>query len=134
MGMLKEFKEFAMKGSVVDLAVGVIIGTAFGAIVKSLVEDIIMPAIGLLGSFNFDNLVFKIDSAVVGHPGFQAEIRYGKFLTQTVQFLLVAFVLFLVIRTINRLKVLQTLAPTPPGPSAQEKLLMEIRDLLKARG
>lgn len=124
MGMLKEFREFAMKGSVVDLAVGVVIGTAFGAIVTSLVGDIIMPIIGILtGGIDFSAL-----SAKVG----EASVAYGKFIQAIFIFIIIAFSLFLVIKAMNSMKKKEEAAPaTPPAPSAEEKLLTEIRDLLK---
>lgn len=122
--MLSEFKAFAMKGNVVDLAVGVVIGGAFGAIVSSLVGDIIMPIIGALtGGVNFSNLSITVGDAV---------IAYGKFIQATFMFIIVAFVLFMVIKGINASKKKEEVAPAaPPAPSAQEKLLGEIRDLLK---
>lgn len=124
MGMLKEFREFAMKGSVVDLAVGVVIGTAFGAIVTSLVGDIIMPIIGILtGGIDFSGL-----SAKVG----EASVAYGKFIQAIFIFIIIAFSLFLVIKAMNSMKKKEEAAPAaPPAPSAEEKLLTEIRDLLK---
>jgi large conductance mechanosensitive channel len=135
MGMMQEFKEFAMRGNVIDLAVGVVIGAAFGKIVTALVEKVIMPPIGYLtGGIDFGDLKLVIQSAVVeGGAVVQPEVAigYGEFLNTLVQFLLIAFALFLVIKAINRLK---REAPTAPAePPAQEKLLAEIRDLLKAR-
>jgi len=124
MGMLKEFKEFAMKGNVVDLAVGVVIGGAFGAIVSSLVGDIIMPLIGVLtGGVDFSGLSVTVGKAV---------IAYGKFIQATFTFIIIAFTLFMVIKGINATKKKEAEAPAAPAePSAQEKLLAEIRDLLK---
>jgi len=124
MGMLKEFKEFAMKGNVVDLAVGVIIGGAFGAIVASLVGDIIMPVIGVLtGGVDFSGLAITVGAA---------NIAYGKFIQATFTFIIVAFALFLLIKGMNATKKKEAAAPAaPPAPSAEEKLLTEIRDLLK---
>ena len=125
--MWKEFKEFAMKGNVVDLAVAVIIGAAFGKIVTSLVEDIIMPPLGLLiGGVNFTDLVVKLGTDPAGKD---VILKYGNFLQITFQFVVVAFVLFMLIRTINKLKKPDPAAPPPP-PTAQEVLLREIRDLL----
>ena len=127
MSLGKEFKEFAMKGSVVDLAIGVIIGASFGKIVTSLVEDIIMPPIGLvIGGVNFTDLVVKLGTDPAHKD---VLLRYGNFLQITFQFLVVAFVLFMLIRTINKLKKPDPAAPPPPPP-AQEVLLREIRDLL----
>ncbi|HRH57562.1 MAG TPA: large-conductance mechanosensitive channel protein MscL [Chitinophagales bacterium] len=124
MGMLKEFKEFAMKGNVVDLAVGVVIGGAFGAIINSLVGDIIMPIIGVLtGGVDFSGLSVTVGKAV---------IAYGKFIQATFSFIIIAFALFMVIKAMNSAKKEEAAAPAaPPEPSAQEKLLAEIRDLLK---
>ena len=136
--MLKEFREFAMKGNVVDLAVGVIIGAAFGSIVNSLVGDIIMPVIGAAtGGLDFSNYFVPLSKAVtatnLGDAKKQgAVLAYGSFLTLTLNFLIVAFVLFIVIRLINQLKRLQEAAPPPPAkPSQEVELLTEIRDLLK---
>jgi large conductance mechanosensitive channel len=124
MGMLKEFKNFAMKGNVVDLAVGVVIGGAFGAIVNSLVGDVIMPIIGVLtGGIDFSGLSITVGKAV---------ITYGKFIQATFSFIIIAFALFMVIKAINSMKKEEAATPPPPaGPSAEEKLLTEIRDLLK---
>lgn len=124
MGMIKEFKEFAMKGNVVDLAVGVVIGGAFGAIINSLVGDIIMPIIGVLtGGVDFSGLSITVGKAV---------IAYGKFIQATFSFIIIAFALFMVIKGMNATKKQEAEAPTaPPAPSASETLLAEIRDLLK---
>jgi large conductance mechanosensitive channel len=135
--MLKEFKEFAMKGNVVDLAVAVIIGAAFGKIISSLVEDIIMPIIGAItGGLDFSNhflgLSKAVDSPVYSEAKKQgAVLGWGNFLTVAVNFLIIAFILFLVIRTLNVLKKSEPLAPPPPPRS--EALLEEIRDALVAR-
>ena len=127
MSLAKEFKEFAMRGSVIDLAIGVIIGAAFGKIVTSLVEDIIMPPIGMvIGNVNFTDLVVKLGTDPAGKD---VILKYGSFLQIAFQFVIVAFVLFLLIRTINKLKKPDPSAP-PPAPPAQEVLLREIRDLL----
>jgi large conductance mechanosensitive channel len=137
MGMLKEFREFAMKGNVVDLAVGVIIGAAFGGIVTSLVNDIIMPIIGILGGLDFNNYFIPLAKNVTATNLADAKkqggvLAYGSFLTLVVNFLIVAFVLFIVIRAINTLKRKEEAAPAaPPKPSAEVELLTEIRDLLK---
>jgi large conductance mechanosensitive channel len=127
MGLAKEFKEFAMKGSVVDLAIGVIIGAAFGKIVTSLVEDLIMPPLGhLIGGVNFSDLALHLGTDPSGK---EVILKYGNFLQISFQFLIVAFVLFLLIRGINKLKKPDPAAPPPPTPR-QEVLLQEIRDLL----
>jgi large conductance mechanosensitive channel len=133
--MLKEFREFAMKGNVVDLAVGVIIGAAFGAIVASLVGDIIMPIIGsITGGLDFSNYYTGLSKAVTATNLADAKkqgavLAWGNFLTLTINFLIVAFVLFMVIRAMNTLK--RKDAAAPPKPTREEELLTEIRDLLK---
>jgi len=127
MGMVSEFKAFALKGNVVDLAIGVIIGAAFSAIVKSLVEDIITPLIltPLLKAANLEKIQ---DLTVMG------TVKYGMFLSAVINFLIVAFVLFLVIKGINASRKKDADVPAaPPAPSNEEKLLMEIRDALKSR-
>ena len=136
--MLKEFRDFAMKGNVVDLAVGVIIGAAFGAIVASLVADVIMPLIGAItGGLDFSNYFIGLSKAVTASNLADAKkqgavLAYGSFLTITLNFVIVAFVLFLVIRLMNRLKRKEAAAPSePPKPTREEELLAEIRDLLK---
>ncbi len=138
--MLQEFKEFAMKGNVVDLAVGVIIGAAFGAIVQSMVGDIIMPIIGAItGGLDFSNyfsgLSGKITATNLADAKKQgAVLAWGSFLTVTLNFVIVAFVLFVVIRLMNNLKKKQAEAPAaPPAPTKDQELLMEIRDLLKQK-
>ena len=125
MGFLKEFKEFAVKGNVIDLAVGVVIGGAFGKIVTSLVEDIITPAIltPALKAANLQNL----SELVV--PG--TAIKYGNFLSAAISFIIVAFALFIMIKGINRLKRKEEPAPAAPAGPTQEQLLAEIRDLLR---
>ena len=123
MSMLQEFKSFAMKGNVVDLAVGVIIGAAFGKIVASLVEDVIMPVLGtLIGGINFSGLAVTVGSAT---------IKYGKFLQTCLDFLIIAWAIFVAVKLINRLRKEEPAAPAVPP--RQEVLLAEIRDLLKAR-
>jgi large conductance mechanosensitive channel len=124
--MIKEFKEFIMRGNVMDLAVAVIIGGAFMAIVNSLVNDIIMPIIGvILGGVDFTTLAITVG---------EAAITYGNFIQAIINFLIIALVLFLLIRAINKMsrKKPEVAAP-PPGPTVEEKLLMEIRDLLRER-
>lgn len=126
MGMMKEFKSFAMRGNVVDLAVGVVIGGAFGGIVKSLVDDILTPAI-LTPALKAAHIA---DLSQLVIPG--TAIKYGNFLSQIISFILVAFALFMIIKGLNRMKKKEEAAPvTPPEPTVTEKLLMEIRDSLK---
>jgi large conductance mechanosensitive channel len=139
--MLEEFKKFAMRGNVVDLAIGVIIGAAFGKIVSSLVDDIIMPIIGrIFGGLDFTNYFVGLTSAASQATTYDAAkkagatLGYGTFITVTVNFLIIAWVLFLVVRGINRVSKQEEAAPAPPAPpSPQEVLLTEIRDLLRAR-
>ena len=131
MSMLTEFKEFAMKGNVVDLAVGVIIGGAFGKIVSSFVEDVIMPPIGMiLGGIDFKTLAVVLKAA----EGKAAAVmlNYGKFIQTLVDFIIVAFAIFMAIKAMNALKRKAEAAP-PPAPTRQEVLLTEIRDALRAR-
>ena len=136
--MLEEFKNFALRGNVVDLAVGVIIGAAFGAIVNSLVGDVIMPVIGAAsGGLDFSNYFIPLSAKVTATTLAEAKkqgavLAYGNFLTITLNFIIIAFVLFVVIRGINRL-ARKRAEETPPAPSKQEELLGEIRDLLKSR-
>jgi large conductance mechanosensitive channel len=128
MRLAKEFKEFAMKGNVIDMAVGVIIGAAFGKIVASLVEDVIMPPLGkVIGDVNFSDLSVSLGMGMDGKT--EVLWKYGNFLQITFQFLIVALVLFMVIRSLNKLKKPDPAAP-PPAPPRQEVLLAEIRDLL----
>ena len=131
MGWIREFKEFAVKGNVVDMAVGIIIGAAFGKIVTALVESVMMPPLGyLMGRVDFSSLSLKMpvpDAAPV-------EIKYGVFINSLINFTIVAFALFILIKGINRLKREDKVAPAaPPGPTKDQQLLTEIRDLLKAR-
>ena len=136
--MLEEFKKFAMRGNVVDLAVAVVIGAAFGAVVNSLVGDIIMPIIGsITGGLDFSNYFFPLSSKVTAVALAEAKkqgavLAWGNFLTLIINFLIIAFALFVVVKGINRLK-----APAPPAapaaPSPEVQLLTEIRDALKAR-
>ena len=136
--MLKEFRDFAMKGNVVDLAVAVIIGAAFGAIVNSLVTDVIMPLIGAItGGLDFSNYFLSLSSKVTAANLADAKkqgavLAWGSFLTLTLNFLIVAFVLFIVIRVMTQFKRKEAAAPAaPPKPTREEELLTEIRDLLK---
>ena len=139
--MIKEFKEFIMRGNVLDMAIGIVIGAAFGALVKSFVANILMPPIGLLmGGRDFSNLFVVLKSGA--QPGPYATIEaakeagavvwpWGVFVNEVVTFLIIAFAIFLVVRTINQMKRKEEEAPPPPPePSAEEKLLSEIRDLL----
>ncbi|MEO3406932.1 large-conductance mechanosensitive channel protein MscL [Mucilaginibacter sp. CAU 1740] len=130
MAIVKEFKEFAMRGNVVDLAVGVIIGAAFGKIVTSLVTDIIMPPIGILtGGIDFKDLKYVLKPAVDKTP--ETAINYGLFINNVIDFLIVAFCIFLIVKGINSLKKKEEAAPAaPPAPTKEEVLLTEIRDLL----
>ncbi|MCH5301901.1 MAG: large conductance mechanosensitive channel protein MscL [Prevotella sp.] len=125
MGLIKEFKEFAVKGNVMDMAVGVIIGGAFGKIISSLVDDILMPLIGtIIGGIDFTSL-----SVTIG----EADVKYGTFIQNTVDFIIVAFCIFLMLKGINKLnrKKEEPEAPAAPAGPTQEELLAEIRDLLK---
>lgn len=136
MGMMSEFKEFAMKGNVVDLAVGVIIGTAFGKIVSSLVDGVIMPIVGnMIGGVNFADLAIVLEEAVIGADGKESvaavAIKYGAFLQTVIDFVIIAFVLFVVIKVMNKLKRAEAAAPAPAEPSEDVLLLREIRDSLK---
>jgi len=133
MGMLKEFKEFAVKGNVVDMAVGIIIGGAFGKIITSLVGDVIMPPIGVaLGGVDFSNLSIIVQEAIDKKPA--VVISYGKFLQTVIDFLIIAFAIFMAIKAMNSLKKKEAEAPAAPAaPPNQEVLLAEIRDLLKKK-
>jgi large conductance mechanosensitive channel len=135
--LLKEFREFAMRGNVVDLAVGIIIGAAFGAIVTSLVNDIIMPIIGYAtGGMDFSKFAYELKPAtqVDGKDVPAVTINYGKFINFILTFVIVAFSMFLLVKGMNKMKRKEEAAPPPPPePSPQEKLLAEIRDLLAKR-
>jgi large conductance mechanosensitive channel len=136
MGMLKEFKEFAVKGNVVDMAVGIVIGAAFGKIVSSMVNDVVLPPIGLLlGNLPFSQLHFELRAGDVAAATPAVTLNYGMFIQAVVDFTIVAFVIFMVIKGINRLKRAEAAAAAapapPPAPPRQELLLEEIRDLLK---
>ena len=130
MGMIQEFKDFAMKGNVVDLAVGVIIGGAFGTIVKSLVEDVMMPPLGYLtGGVDFSKLAFKIGEKVNDKGVAEAvNISYGKFLNNTISFMIVAFSVFMLVKAMN--SMMKKEAAAPPPPTKSEELLTQIRDSL----
>jgi large conductance mechanosensitive channel len=143
MSMIKEFKEFAMKGNVVDLAVAVIIGGAFGKIVTSVVNDIIMPPIGkAMGGVNFSDLFINLDAAKGPFTSLKAAkdagaavIAYGSFINTVIDFTIVAFCIFMIIKAMNSMKKKPAPAApaAPPEPTKEEKLLAEIRDILKAR-
>ncbi|MGN6486674.1 MAG: large conductance mechanosensitive channel protein MscL [Devosia sp.] len=138
--MFKEFRDFALKGNVLDLAIGVIIGAAFGAIVSSIVDDIFMPIIGLvLSGIDFSNLFVvlsnpnnvPVPSVAAAKAAGVATLNYGLFINAVVKFTIIAFVLFLVVKGVNRLRRQEAAVPAaPPAPTAEEKLLMEIRDAL----
>ncbi|MDD4871443.1 MAG: large-conductance mechanosensitive channel protein MscL [Kiritimatiellae bacterium] len=132
MGMIKEFKEFAVKGNVVDMAVGIIIGASFGKIVNSLVTDVLMPPLGMiLGGVDFSALKIAMHSPLKPDAA-AVEIKYGIFINTMVDFIIVAIAVFLLVKGINALRRKQESAPVaPPAPSNEEKLLGEIRDLLK---
>ena len=145
--MLKEFKEFAVKGNMLDMAVGIIIGAAFGTIVKSLVDDVLMPPIGmLLGGVDFKEFFLLLSDPAASAPyatlaaaqeAGAVTINYGLFLNALISFLIVAWAVFFVVKGFNKLKKQDEVveeAPAEPEPSAEEKLLTEIRDLLKAQG
>lgn len=133
MGLVKEFKEFISRGNVVDLAVGVIIGAAFGKIVSSIVDDIIMPPIGLLlGGMNFSSLKIILKEATINSSGVISEpvsLNYGNFIQTGIDFLIIAAAIFLFVKAFNSMKRKEK-APLPPGPTNEEKLLTEIRDIL----
>lgn len=133
MPIMQEFKTFALRGNVVDLAVGVVIGAAFGKIVGSLVDHVIMPPIGLLiGGVDFSRLGWTLREAAGDQPAVVMQI--GTFVNTVIQFLIIAFAIFLVVRAINRFQRQEAAAPSaPPAPSAEERLLTEIRDLLATR-
>ncbi len=143
MGFVKEFKEFAIKGSVMDLAVGVIIGGAFGKIIDSVVKDLIMPLISsVIGSVDFSNMYVVLKGVVPGHPALEEARKidgtvifaYGNFITVAINFLLLALAVFLLVKGINSLKRKEEAAPSaPPPPTKEEVLLTEIRDLLKTK-
>lgn len=133
MGILKEFREFAVKGNVVDMAVGIIIGSAFGKIVSSFVGDVIMPPMGvILGGVDFSNLAFTIQEAVGETPA--VVIAYGRFIQTLIDFTIIAMAIFIAVKGINSLKRKEEeISKAPPAPSTEEVLLSEIRDLLKER-
>jgi large conductance mechanosensitive channel len=133
MSMLTEFKDFAMRGNVVDMAVGIVMGGAFGKIVSSFVGDVLMPPIGiLLGGVDFSDLVITLKSAADGADA--VTMRYGTFIQTVIDFLIIAFAIFLVVKAMNTvIKKKDEAPPPPPAPSKEEQLLTEIRDALRAR-
>ncbi len=133
MSMIKEFKEFAVKGNVVDMAVGIIIGAAFGKIVTALVSGVIMPPIGvLLGGVDFSDLAVVVKEAAGDTPA--VVISYGAFIQTVIDFTIIAFAIFILVKGINALKKKEEELPkSPPAPSAEQALLEEIRDILKSR-
>jgi len=140
MGIIKEFKTFAMRGNVIDMAIGIILGGAFGKIVSSFVNDVIMPPIGLLvGGVDFSDIKFKLKNAVVDAAGQittpEVTLNLGVFINTVIDFLIVAFAIFIVVKGMNKMKKKEeekpAPAPAPPEPTNEEKLLAEIRDLLK---
>ena len=137
MGFVSEFKTFAMKGNVMDMAVGIIIGGAFGKIIASFVNDVLMPPIGLLvGGVDFGELKFVMKEAVMNGAEIASPavtINYGSFVNAVIDFIIIAFAIFMMIKAMNNLKKKEVAAPAPPppGPTNEEKLLTEIRDLLK---
>jgi large conductance mechanosensitive channel len=132
MGFAKEFKAFAMRGNVMDMAVGIVIGVAFGKIVTSLVNDIIMPPIGvLMGGMDFSHLAVTLKAAAGSEPA--VALKYGAFLSTIIDFLIVAFAIFMVIKGLNALKRKKEEAPTAPPP-VQEMILRDIRDILRSKG
>jgi len=141
MGLISEFKEFALKGNMIDLAVGVVIGAAFGGVVKSIVDDVMMPPLGwLMGGLDFSDKSVVLQHANTEHPITHKMITkdvvlsYGKFINVTIQFIIVALAIFIVIKLINTAKRQPPPAPAaPPPPTKDQELLTEIRDLLKSR-
>jgi large conductance mechanosensitive channel len=141
MGILKEFKEFALKGNVVDMAVGFIIGAAFGKIVSSMVNDVLMPPLGVvIGGVDFSDKQIVLRDAVVASEGVKAVpasvLKYGVFINEIINFLIVAIAVFILIKAINTARKKfekEKEAAPPPGPTNEEKLLMEIRDAIKAK-
>jgi len=133
MSILKEFKEFAVKGNAVDMAVGIIIGASFGKIISSLVADVVMPPIGVLvGGVDFTKLAVILKEAVGDVPA--VTLNYGSFIQSVVDFTIIAFAIFMVVKLINKLKKQEEAVPVaPPEPTKEELLLTEIRDLLKAK-
>ncbi len=135
MSIIKEFKEFAVRGNVIDLAVGVIIGAAFGKIVTSIVDDIIMPPIGYVtGGIDFSQKKITLKPADTVHNIAEVSVKYGNFLNTLIQFIIIAFCIFLVVKLINQLKRKDQAAPSEPAPPSKEEILLsEIRDILREK-
>ena len=141
MGLLAEFKEFALKGNMIDLAVGVVIGAAFGGVVKSIVDDVMMPPLGwLMGGLDFSDKAITLQKAGTEHPitgkiiPKDVVLSYGKFINVAIQFLIVALAIFIVVKLINAARRKpEAASAVPPAPTKDQELLMEIRDVLKAR-
>jgi large conductance mechanosensitive channel len=135
MSIAKEFRDFINRGSVVDLAVGIIIGAAFGKIVASFVADVLMPPIGLLlGGVDFSNIAITLKAATGGDPKTAVAVRIGAFINTCIDFVIVAFSIFLVVKGFNKLRKKEAEKPAePPAPTEDQKLLTEIRDILKAK-
>ena len=133
MGLIQEFKSFAVRGNVIDMAVGIIIGAAFGKIVSSLVEDVIMPPLGvIIGGVDFTDLVITMKAASSGVPAVM--LKYGKFIQTVFDFSIIAFAVFMLVKGVNAIKRKEAVAPSvPSGPSREEVLLSEIRDILKSK-
>lgn len=135
MGMLKEFKDFAMKGNLVDIAVGFVMGAGFNKVVSSFTGGIVSPLIGLLGGKNFKDLKFIVKEGVTddltGKVTGEVAILYGDFITSVIDFIIVAFVMFMIVKGVNSMKKKEEAAPAAPAGPTQEELLAEIRDLLK---
>ncbi|WP_304650939.1 MULTISPECIES: large-conductance mechanosensitive channel protein MscL [unclassified Tenacibaculum] len=134
MGMLKEFKDFAMKGNLVDIAVGFVMGAAFNKVVASFTGGIVSPLIGLLFNADFKDLKYIIKDGVADESGKitgEVAVLYGEFLTNLIDFIIVAFVMFMIVKAVNKLKKKEEPAPAPPKGPTQEELLAQIRDLLK---
>jgi large conductance mechanosensitive channel len=141
MGMISEFKDFAMKGNLVDMAVAVVMGAAFGKVTSAFVDGMVMPAVGMLsGGVDFSKMEYVLKAAEVGADGKETAaavaVKYGAFITNILDFVVVAFVMFMIIKAINNMKKAEAAAPPPPpppGPTADQVLLAEIRDALKSR-
>ena len=137
MSMLKEFKEFAVKGNLADTAIAFVMGAAFGKVVSSFIDGMVMPAVGMLtGGVDFNDMKYKLKDAVVAPDGKETAaaiyVKYGVFITNIIDFVIVAFVMFMVIKAINKAKKKEVPAPVAPAePSSTDKLLMEIRDNLR---
>jgi large conductance mechanosensitive channel len=135
MKLVKEFKQFVMRGNVIDMAVGIIIGVAFGKIISSLVNDVLMPPLGvLIGGVDFTDLKITLKPGSINEAGEAIQavtLNYGNFVQSTIDFLIIAFIVFMMIKAMNSMKRKEEAAPAPPAPSTEEKLLTEIRDLLK---